>query len=78
MIKWLKRQKVQERTVLPGDTLILKHNEEKLLEADVMEALTVDEVAIGAFDNEFQMESGIFGVFGKSDAIKSQKLPQKD
>ena len=65
MIDVLERKRISPIFTYPGDTIILSHNDDKLLTKDIDKEMTIDEVAIFEFKDEFGMEDGIGGAFGK-------------
>ena len=76
MFKWLDKKKIEPVYVEAGDTFILdiedEHgNRETLLTENITQSLTIDEIGIFTFKNEFDMLEGIGGIFGKS--IDSQE-----
>lgn len=69
MMKVLKREPIDSTHLMPGDTLILKMNEDILLETNIGRQLTVDEVVV------FNVEEGDFK--GAKDGIGGAFLSSK-
>jgi len=65
-MKWLKKEKIRPIYTQPGDSVILSDDDGVLLTEEITERMTIDEVGIFEFKDEFEMESGIGGIFGKS------------
>lgn len=70
MLKWLGKKKIAPLYVCPGDTIVLadtdRHGKKtELLRSEIGVSLTVDEVRTFTFTDEFEMEEGVGGVFGK-------------
>lgn len=69
MFKIRKEVDISQKYLLPGDTLTLHYtesgNDEVLLADEVKEYMEIDRVAIFDLEDEFGMEKGIGGAFGK-------------
>lgn len=76
MFEWLQKKKVAPIYMAPGDTLTIEYwaperscevyGPTESLSTTVSTSCTVDEFAIGYFEEELGYERGYLGVFGKS------------
>ncbi len=71
MLKWLKREKIAPIYLEAGDTIELRHKnsrgvEETVMREDIGKTMVVDEAGVFTFEDEFDMEEGVGGVFGKA------------
>lgn len=71
MIKWLKREKIASIHLCAGDSIVLKYQDWKgdqheTVRSEIGKTMTVNEVGVFTFEDEFDMEEGVGGVFGKS------------
>ena len=71
MFNWLTRKKISPIHVAPGDTVKVTYTDKngkslELEETPIESSITINDIAIGEFEDEFEMKNGLVAVMGES------------